>query len=139
MIRFQKLKPTACLPERGSDESAGLDLCAAEQGIVPEGERCPVSTGLAVALPRAKVGLVWPRSGLAVREGIDVLAGVIDADYRGEIKVVLQNHGEAPFFFDVGQKIAQLVIQPIYVDTVGWAEELPSTVRGEGGFGSTGR
>jgi len=92
-----------------------------------------------LAIPPGYVGLVWPRSGLAVRHGIDTLAGVIDSDYRGEVRVVLINHGEAPFRIAPGDRIAQLLIQRVERATFGAAAALDDTERGDGGFGSTGR
>src|SRR5262245_15406259 len=102
------------------------------------GERAAVPTGLRLEIPAGHVGLVWPRSGLAVRHGIDTLAGVIDSDYRGEVKVVLVNHGTEPFTISAGDRIAQILIQTAArvrfnaVATVGTSE------RGAAGFGSTG-
>jgi dUTP pyrophosphatase len=98
-----------------------------------------VPTGLQVAIPEGHVGLVWPRSGLAVRHGIDTLAGVIDSDYRGELRVVLVNHGDEPFRVAPGERIAQLLVQRVERAVFTRAERLDETARGTGGFGSTGR
>lgn len=133
------------LPSYATDQSAGVDLRAA----VPEdepirlepGERALVPTGLQIALPSGYEGQVRPRSGLAVRHGVTVLnsPGTIDADYRGEVKVILINHGAEAFAIRRGERIAQLVVAPC--EQVEWqAEEaLEVTARGEGGFGHTGR
>jgi dUTP pyrophosphatase len=98
-----------------------------------------VATGLHVEIPAGHVGLVWPRSGLAVRHGIDTLAGVIDSDYRGEVRVVLVNHGDAEFRIEPGDRIGQLLLQKVERASFAKADSLPATFRGEGGFGSTGR
>jgi dUTP diphosphatase len=127
------------LPEYASEGAAGADLRASEALEIAPGGRAAVPTGLRLAIPPGHVGLVWPRSGLAVRHGIDTLAGVIDADYRGEVRVVLVNHGEAPFRIAPGDRIAQLLIQRVERATFGAASALDGTERGEGGFGSTGR
>jgi dUTP pyrophosphatase len=98
-----------------------------------------VPTGLQLQLPLGHVGLVWPRSGLAVRHGIDTLAGVIDSDYRGEVRVVLVNHGEAAFSIAAGDRIAQLLVQRVERAAFVATGELADSDRGTGGFGSTGR
>jgi dUTP pyrophosphatase len=126
-------------PEYASAGAAGADLrsCAALE--IPPGGRAAVPTGLFLEIPPGCVGLVWPRSGLAVRHGIDTLAGVIDSDYRGEVKVVLVNHGEEPFAIAAGDRIAQILIQRVERATFERVAELATTERSEGGFGSTGR
>jgi dUTP pyrophosphatase len=101
------------LPEYATEGAAGADLRAAEAVTLPAGGRAAVATGLFVEIPAGYVGLVWPRSGLAVRHGIDTLAGVIDSDYRGEVKVVLVNHGPEPLAVAPGDRIAQLLVQPV--------------------------
>ncbi len=137
-LHFKRLHPEARLPTRGSAGAAGLDLYAVERVTIEPGGRAPVRTGLAVAVPRGFYGRVAPRSGLAVRQGIDVLAGVIDSDYRGEILCALVNHGREPFEVEPGARIAQLVVEAIATPEPVWAEELEETERGAGGFGSTG-
>jgi dUTP pyrophosphatase len=127
------------LPEYASAAAAGADLRAAEEVVLPPGGRAAVATGLAVAIPEGHVGLVWPRSGLAVRHGIDTLAGVIDSDYRGEVRVVLVNHGQEPFRIQPGDRVAQLLVQRVERVTFSRAAGLETTARGTGGFGSTGR
>jgi dUTP pyrophosphatase len=126
------------LPERGSAGAAGADLEASEAVTLAPGERAAVATGLRLEIPRGFVGLVWPRSGLAVRSGIDTLAGVIDADYRGEVKVVLVNHGAEPFRVSPGDRIAQLLVQRIEGPAFVAVDVLDPSERGESGFGSTG-
>lgn len=128
----------ARLPAYGSASAAGADLCASGPLVIEAGARAAVPTGLRVAIPPGHVGLVWPRSGLAVRHGIDTLAGVIDSDYRGEVRVVLVNHGSEPFAIAAGDRIAQLLIQRVERAAFQAAASLEGTARGEAGFGSTG-
>ena len=137
-LLFKRLHPEARLPSRGSARAAGLDLCAVERVTLAPGGRAAVRTGLAVSIPEGFYGRVAPRSGMAVRHGIDVLAGVIDADYRGEILCALVNHGDAPFEIEPGARIAQLVVESIATPDPSWADDLEETTRGAGGFGSTG-
>lgn len=125
------------LPEYATDGAAGADLRASEAVTLPAGGRAAVPTGLIVEIPPGHVGLVWPRSGLAVRHGIDTLAGVIDSDYRGEVKVVLVNHGTEPFAIAPGDRIAQLLVQAVARARFTRAA-VGATGRGSGGFGSTG-
>ncbi len=126
------------LPEYASQAAAGADLRASEVQVIEPGGRAAVPTGLRVQIPPGHVGLVWPRSGLAVRHGIDTLAGVIDSDYRGEVRVVLVNHGREPFSIGAGDRIAQLLVQPVARAVFRKVERLDDTGRGQGGFGSTG-
>ena len=127
------------LPEYTSAGAAGADLRASEAVVLPPGGRAAVGTGLVLEIPAGHVGLVWPRSGLAVRHGIDTLAGVIDSDYRGEVRVVLVNHGQEPFEIRPGDRVAQLLVQRVERATFQRVDALAGTARGAGGFGSTGR
>ncbi len=138
-IRIKRLHPNAVLPHPGSPFAAGADLCTVEAFTLAPGERHAAPTGLAIEIPPGWYGRVAPRSGLAARHGIDTLAGVIDADYRGELKVLLINLGPAPVAFAAGDRIAQLIIERAARCDYDWADDLPDTARGEGGFGSTGR
>lgn len=137
-LLFKRLHPAARLPTRGSAGAAGVDLYAVERVVIAPGARAAVRTGLAAAVPAGFYGRVAPRSGLAVRHGIDVLAGVIDSDYRGEILCALVNHGEEPFEVEPGARVAQLVVEAIATPEPAWAEDLEETARDAGGFGSTG-
>jgi dUTP pyrophosphatase len=128
-----------CLPEYSTPGAAGADLRASRALEIPPGERAAVPTGLRLQIPRDHVGLVWPRSGLAVRHGIDTLAGVIDSDYRGEVRVILVNHGEEPFRVAAGDRVAQLLLQRTERGVFAAVPRLEDTKRGGGGFGSTGR
>ncbi len=127
------------LPEYGSAGAAGADLRASQELVIPAGGRAAVPTGLRLEIPAGHVGLVWPRSGLALRHGIDTLAGVIDSDYRGEVRVVLVNHGEGPFRIEPGDRVAQLLVQPVVRVEFQAVDDLSQSGRGEAGFGSTGR
>lgn len=128
------------LPVYATDGAAGMDVVSAEDVTIPCGGRHAVATGLSVAIPVGYEIQVRPRSGLALKHGISVpnAPGTIDCDYRGEVKVVLINHGEEPFAIRRGDRVAQLVLAP--VTRASWLEvdELDDTARGEGGFGSTG-
>ena len=129
---------TGLAPRRASEWAAGADLFAAGDMTLAPGERALVPTGLYLAIPDGHAGLVWPRSGLAVKHGIDTMAGVIDSDYRGEVRVLLVNHGTEPFAIRRGDRIAQLLIQRVERAEFEPAAGLPPSGRGEGGFGSTG-
>jgi dUTP pyrophosphatase len=138
-LEFKRLDPAARLPTRGSQFAAGLDLYAIERIIIEPHQRALVRTGLSVAIPHGFYGRVAPRSGLAVQHGLDVLAGVIDSDYRGEILCALINHGAEPLEIEAGLRVAQLVVEAIATPEPVWSEDLGETERGEGGFGSTGK
>jgi dUTP pyrophosphatase len=131
------------LPVYQSAEAAGMDLPAAvdQEVVIAPGKRALVGTGWSFAIPPGYEGQVRPRSGLALRHGITVLntPGTIDADYRGEVKVVLANFGDEPFVVRRGDRIAQLVISPVARATLRVVASLDATERGDGGYGSTGR
>jgi dUTP pyrophosphatase len=137
-LSFKKLREGALLPTRGSAGAAGLDLYSIAPVSLGPRERALAPTGLAVAIPEGYYGRIAPRSGLATKKGIDVLAGVIDADYRGEIQCLLYNTGEETVELPAQTKICQLIIEQIVMPEPKWAEDLTETSRGEGGFGSTG-
>ena len=130
------------LPTYATEQSAGMDLSAAIEEAVElgSGERALIPTGLSIALPPGYEAQIRPRSGLAVKHGVTVLnsPGTVDADYRGEIKVILVNHGKEAFTVERGMRIAQMVVERY--ETVGWkvVNSLEETDRGDGGFGSTG-
>jgi dUTP pyrophosphatase len=141
-VQIKRLRPDAQLPRYMTDGAAGLDLAAALDApltLLP-GERKLVPTGLAMAIPPGWEGQVRPRSGLAAKHGVTCLnaPGTIDADYRGEVKVLLVNHGAEPFVVQSGERVAQLVIAEVARAELVAVDELGDTVRGEGGFGSTG-
>jgi dUTP pyrophosphatase len=127
------------LPEYSSAGAAGADLRASQAVEIGPGGRAAVPTSVRLQIPPGHVGLVWPRSGLAVHHGIDTLAGVIDSDYRGEVRVVLVNHGEEPLRIAPGDRIAQLLLQRVERAAFAAVPSIDDTDRGGGGFGSTGR
>jgi len=137
-LRFKQLDPRAVLPRRGSARSAGLDICSIEDLEIGPGQRIAARTGLAVAIPPGFYGRVAPRSGLAAKNGLDVLAGVIDSDYRGEVQCLLYNTSDEKIILPAGNKICQLIVEQIIMPEAVWATDLEETVRGAGGFGSTG-
>jgi len=138
VLHFKQLDRRAVLPERGSVLAAGLDVCSIEDLSIGPGQRVTARTGLAVAIPPGFYGRVAPRSGLAARKGLDVLAGVIDSDYRGEVCCLLYNTGDDVIELPAGSKICQLIIEQIITPEPAWATDLDETARGAGGFGSTG-
>jgi dUTP pyrophosphatase len=138
MLRFKQLDSRAVLPKRGSALAAGLDVCGIEDVEIGPRQRVMARTGLAVAIPPGFYGRVAPRSGLAAKNGLDVLAGVIDSDYRGEIVCVLYNTSDETIKLPAGSKICQLIIEQIITPEPTWATDLDETARGAGGFGSTG-
>ena len=137
VLRFKRLDPRAVLPKRGSRLAAGFDVCSIEEITLGPHERVLARTGLAVAIPEGFYGRVAPRSGLAVKIGLDVLAGVIDSDYRGELCCVLYNTSYADMSLPAGSKICQLIVEQIITPEAEWATDLDETARGAGGFGST--
>ncbi|HEX6044350.1 MAG TPA: dUTP diphosphatase [Pyrinomonadaceae bacterium] len=136
-LRFKQLDSRAVLPSRGSVLSAGLDVCSIEDVELQPKSRGLARTGLAVAIPPGFYGRVAPRSGLAMKQGLDVLAGVIDSDYRGELCCVLYNTADEPIRLPAGSKICQLIIEQIITPDAMWVNDLDATARGAGGFGST--
>ena len=140
-VRVKKLRENAVLPSYGSDYAAGADLYACNAVTVEPGATEFVQTGLALEVPAGYAGLVYARSGLACKKGLAPAnkVGVIDADYRGEVMVALYNHSSQVVEIEPGERVAQLVITPYLTAVFEETEELSDTVRGEGGFGSTGR
>jgi dUTP pyrophosphatase len=137
-LKIKKLKDDAVMPTRAHHDDAGIDIYTNEEVTIKAGETKKVGTGIAVAVPSSYVGLVWDKSSIGSK-GIKTLGGVLDAQYRGEIFVVLHNLSKEPVTFKAGDKIAQLLIQKVELLPVEEVEELDETDRGEGGFGSTGR
>lgn len=152
-LRVKKLSTTAQLPTRGSDRSAGYDLAACltdhngrDRGkftfhgaiVIMPGARALVPTGLAFTAPEGTYGRIAPRSGIALNNGIDTLAGVVDEDFTNEAGVVLVNLGQERFVIEHGMRIAQLILEKIKTPEVVEVDHLDSTIRGSGGFGSTG-
>ena len=142
-IRVKKLRDGAKLPTYGSSEAAGADLyaCISEPVSVEPGKTVFVPTGIAIEVPQHCAGLIYARSGLACKKGLAPAnkVGVIDSDYRGEVIVALHNHGVQAQIVQNGDRIAQLVITPVFQPAYEVTEDLSDTTRGEGGFGSTGK
>lgn len=137
-LQVKFLSQHATLPKRGSANAAGYDLSSSADTVVPARGKAVVPTDLAIAIPPNTYARVAPRSGLAVKHFIDTAAGVIDEDYRGPVGVVLFNHGPQDFAVKKGDRIAQLILERIMTPEVEVVQELSSTVRGAGGYGSTG-
>ena len=139
-LKVKKLTENARLPHRAHPRDAGMDLCASHALTLAPGEAKRVHTGIAIELPAATEAQVRPRSGLAFKHAVTVLnaPGTIDEGYRGEVGVLLINHGSAPFAIAIGDKIAQMIVQPVLAVQVEEADTLSDTARAEGGFGSTG-
>ena len=142
-IRVKKLKSNAVLPTYGSAEAAGADLyaCLENPVVIQPGESAFIPTGLSMELPKGFAGLIYARSGLACKRGLAPAnkVGVVDSDYRGEFIVVLHNHGDIPQEISHGERIAQLVITPVFTPGFTEVAELTDTERSAGGFGSTGK
>ncbi|KAG2416910.1 deoxyuridine 5'-triphosphate nucleotidohydrolase [Aspergillus terreus] len=137
-LQVKKLTESGRAPTRGSAFAAGYDMYSAKDTVIPAKGKALVDTGIAIAVPEGTYGRIAPRSGLASKHFIDTGAGVIDADYRGEVKVLLFNFSDVDFTVKEGDRVAQLVLERIYTPEVVVVEELEESVRGAGGFGSTG-
>ena len=138
MIKIKKLHPEATMPKYLRPGDAAMDLYSCENKIIQPNQRELISTGIAMAIPREHVGLIWDRSGMAANHGIKSMGGVIDSNYRGEIKVILHNLTNQAFTIEKGMRIAQMLIQEVTQNQIIEVEELDDTVRGEKAFGSTG-
>jgi len=136
-LKVKRIHPAAKLPSYGHAGDAGMDLFSCIDLILAPGEVQAVPTGIQMAVPPGHAGLVWDKSGISLK-GVHRLAGVVDAGYRGEVKVVMINLGPAPYEIKAGMKIAQMIIQPVAAVSVEESADLDDTSRGEGGFGSTG-
>jgi len=139
-VKFRKIDPEASLPSYAHPGDAGMDVRSVEDAVIAPGARKLVRTGLVMVLPPGYEAQVRPRSGLALKSGVTVLntPGTIDEGYRGEVGVILANFGEAPFKVVKGAKIAQIVVAPCTRAEIEETSEVDDTVRGAGGFGSTG-
>ena len=139
-VLFRKIDPSARMPEYAHPGDAGMDVFSVDAVVLPPGGRALVHTGLVMQLPPDAEAQVRPRSGLALKQGVTVLnaPGTIDAGYRGEVGVILINHGAQPFSVERGMKIAQIVVAPVVRAEIAETDETDATARGTGGFGSTG-
>jgi dUTP pyrophosphatase len=138
-MKVQRLVPNAIIPSRATPQSAGYDIYSVSNITVSGRGRSVVPTGLAISVPDGTYARIAPRSGLAIKYGVDIGAGVIDADYRGEIGVIIFNHGTEPFEIVAGDRIAQIIIERIETPNIVEVNTLDNTLRGINGFGSTGK
>ncbi len=139
ILKVKKLHPDAIIPKYAHFDDAGFDLFALEDTVIKAGERGVVKTGLAMEIPTGYVGLIWDKSGVALKHGIKTLGGVIDSTYRGESLLAMINLSKEDYIFQKGHKVAQMIIQKKETVEFQEVQELNETKRGEGGFGSTGK
>ena len=137
-LKIKKFHSEATMPKYLRPGDAAMDLYSCESKVIQPQQREVVSTGIAMAIPKEHVGLIWDRSGMAANHGIKSMGGVIDSNYRGEIKVILHNLTNQPFTVEKGMRIAQMLIQKVEQKEILEVEDLDDTVRGEKAFGSTG-
>ena len=137
-LKIKKIKSEAVLPTRAHHDDAGIDMYACGEYVVEPGVSVKIGTGVALHIEEGNVGLIWDKSGVSSK-GIKTLGGVIDAGYRGEVFVTVHNLGNTSYLFEHGQKVAQLLIQKVEFPELIEVEELEGSVRGERGFGSTGK
>ncbi len=137
-LDVKRIDPEAKLPTRAHSDDAGLDLYSVEGCTLQPGERRAVKTGIALAIPSGYAGLIWDKSGLALKAGLKTMGGVIDAAYRGEILVIVINLSSLPYAIEKGTKISQLLIQKVELMEICEVSNLNDTLRGDGGFGSSG-
>lgn len=139
MISVQLLDDNAKVPTKANENDAGFDLYSILDTVIPPKQRKTVRTGIALQMPDHLAGLIWPRSGLSVKQGIDVLAGVVDSGYRGEIMVCLYNTSDEVVGINTGDRIAQIIFQEVPRVSMEVHETLGSSQRGDNGFGSSGK
>lgn len=139
IVKTTLIDPNAKLPTKSNFDDAGFDLYSVLNTIIPPKQRKTVRTGIAIQMPEHFAGLIWPRSGLSVKQGIDVLAGVVDSGYRGEIMVCLYNTSEDNVSINTGDRIAQIIFQEVPRVIMEVHDSLGSSQRGDNGFGSTGK
>lgn len=137
-LYIQRLSEDAKLPMSSYKGDAGMDIFAAEELDIAQGEKAAIKTGLKLAIPEGYAGFVWDKSGLAIKNHLKTMAGVIDSNYRGEFMVVLTNLGKETYHVEKGSKIAQLIVAPVATPEVEEGDIADETERGEGGFGSSG-
>lgn len=138
-LKIKKLSQNAVLPKYAHEGDAGMDLFCSEEVVLKPNERAQIKTGVAMEIPDGYVGLVWDKSGLSHKFGLKTLGGVIDSIYRGEIMIGMINLSKEDYKFEVGHKVAQMLIQKIEFPQIIEVENLDETARGENGFGSTGK
>ena len=138
-VKVKLLEPNGRIPTKTNLSDAGFDLYSSVQTIIPAHSRKTINTGISLEMPEHLCGLIWPRSGLSVKQGIDVLAGVVDSGYRGEIMVCLYNTSEQAVHINTGDRIAQMIFQEVPRVIMEVHESLGSSQRGDNGFGSSGK
>ena len=138
-LKVKKLSKHARLPSKANEDDAGWDLYAAEDVIIEPSERTLIGTDIAMSIPAGYVGLIWDRSGMATKRGVHCFAGVIDSGYRGEVKVCLWNASDEHCIINKGERMAQLLVQPAPAFPLIEVQNLDTTQRGSGGFGSSGQ
>ena len=138
-ILIKKLDDEAIVPTKANHNDAGFDLYSVIDTVIDPDSREVVKTGISMAIPEGHAGLIWPRSGMAVKQGVDVFAGVVDSGYRGEVMVCLYNSSSSPVEISKGDRIAQMLIQPVPLVRIAEVSNLDDTSRGDGGFGSSGK
>ena len=138
-LKVKKVHPEAKLPSYAHPHDAGMDLFALEDVKIKPGEIARIRSGVAMEIPEGYVGLCWDKSGLSMKNGIKVLAGVIDSGFRGELVMGVINLGKEEHTFEKGHKVMQMLLQPVEIADITEVDELSDTSRGEGGFGSTGK
>ncbi len=139
ILKVKKLNENAKIPIFAHQTDAGMDLFSIEKKVIKFGQTVSVSTGIAMEIPKGYVGLIWDKSGLALKVGIKTMAGVVDSGYRGEIKVIMTNLSNKEYTFEAGDKIAQMLIQKVQQPEIIEVDFLEEADRGENGFGSTGK
>jgi len=138
-LKIKKLDKEVNIPKYACDGDAGFDLLASKDFVIKKGEKGAVPTGIAVEIPKGYVGLIWDKSGLAIKNGLKTLGGVVDSGYRGEVMVGVINLGDSDYKFEKNHKVAQMIIQKAECVEIEEVETLSDTERGCGGFGSTGK
>lgn len=138
IVKAKKIHPDAIIPDYAHPGDAGMDIYSVEDKVILPGQRVVCSTGIGLEFPEGYVALVWDKSGVAAKHGVTILAGVGDAGYRGEYKIVMFNSSDKTYEVKKGDKIAQILIQPVMSAQIIEADKFSETLRGEGGFGSTG-
>jgi dUTP pyrophosphatase len=138
-LLIKRVHPDAKIPSYAHPGDAGMDLFALERTALKPGERLAVRTGVSMEIPEGHVGLIWDKSGIAIKNGLKTLGGVVDAGYRGEVLIGMINLSQTEYIFEAGHKVAQVLIQKIERPDVEEASELSDTSRGHGAFGSTGK
>ena len=138
-LLIKKLDDEAIVPTKANHNDAGFDLYSVIDTVIDPDSREVVKTGISMAIPEGHAGLIWPRSGMAVKQGVEVFAGVVDSGYRGEVMDCLYNSSSSPVEISKGDRIAQMLIQPVPLVRIAEVSNLDDTSRGDGGFGSSGK